>query len=501
MSVRAPSWLTKRLRRVLLFTLALAALAKGGAYLPGYSIDDYRLILVEPAIGSSLGQGRFGEALTLSVFHHVGIEPEYSQVLFVTLAIASSALLGSLIARFWGVGAAGWLAVAVAAMTAIHPYTVEIVTFRAAIGTAVLTTTLAATLLIPRRPSRRSVIVGSLLFAAGVSIYQAIVNTVGMIVVMGLALTLLRGLAGGRGWRRTLASASAKRCLALLACAAAGTVIYGLAGGVARWLSPFRFGGRAALIAPAAWQDRFHGVLDVLERRLLGPNPLSSPAGRAVLVLLLAATLATVAWRAWPFRAQRVAMAGACLILLLVGLVSTVGVVLLTKEFWTPPRVMAQSGIFWAGCLAICFVGMPRARWLAAGVAAIALLAFLGTCNRVLHEQWRLNMRDLAKANRLVARMESLPGFAGVRTVVFDRPQWFYPARIATTDHDLNISAFGPEWSQAMILKEVSGYELASAADEAAHQTALQHCATATPWPGATAVAIQGELAIVCAPR
>jgi hypothetical protein len=185
--------------------------------------------------------------------------------------------------------------------------------------------------------------------------------------------------------------------------------------------------------------------------------------------------------------------------LLLAALVWSLGPLLFLAEFWPAPRVMAHVGIFWAGVLAIAYFGLGRrARPVLAGLALLIVLSFIGANNRVFDEQLRLNRRDATKANRIVARLEAMPGFLAVRFVALDGVSWTHPLRLGTLDHDLNVSAFGAEQAKADILAEVSGYDLKLAEEDAQIAQAAAYCRGQEPWPGPRSVTIQDGLAIVC---
>jgi hypothetical protein len=131
-------------------------------------------------------------------------------------------------------------------------------------------------------------------------------------------------------------------------------------------------------------------------------------------------------------------------------------------------------------------------------VATLIVLSFIGADNRILSDQVRLNARDTLRANRILERLESLPGFPGVAFVAVDGKDWHYPLGYSTTDHDLNISAFGAEWSQVAILREVSGYDLKVTNDPGQLALAATLCRSVKPWPDPRSVMIRDHLAVVC---
>jgi hypothetical protein len=493
-------------------TLFVTALAKGAAFLPGYSIDDYNRIVQVQSLALLLQEkgerGRFGSAILNWCLKLLQLDPAYSRVFFVGCLILVSALFAALVVRFWNLDKNGWLAPAMACMVANHPYTAEIFTFRAATGIALFPLFILSLLLIPRRWSPRLMAAGSVLFAAALSIYQLVLHPSLMIVSVGAAIWLTRYLLLGstHGWpQRGVSLLSIRRVVrhrntALLGCIVFGTVLYtalstSLVTGLRVSLS-----SRTNILPFSLLDERAHVVLAELKSRILGPGPLVAPLAKGMLLLVLASALAGLLWRtrSW-FRPRPPLLALSTIALLLASLAWSLGTLLLLEEFWPTPRVLAHVGIFWAGVLAIahqCFG--RRARAALAALAALIVLSFIGSNNLILDEQLRLNHRDAQKANRIVARLEAMPGFSEVRSVVVDGSDWTYPLRFGTLDHDLNVSAFGAPWAKVDILAEISGYDLQLAQEEAQIAAAAAYCRGLEPWPGPQSVAIQGPLAIVC---
>lgn len=106
-------------------------------------------------------------------------------------------------------------------------------------------------------------------------------------------------------------------------------------------------------------------------------------------------------------------------------------------------------------------------------------------------------MRDLHKANRIIARLEEHPDFSKLKTVVIIGRQRDYPYRIKTTVKDINVSAFGAFWSKLNLLKEVSGYDFRDPTDYE-YNIAEEYCREYPKWPDSTSVTVKGEIGIVC---
>ena len=183
-----------------------------------------------------------------------------------------------------------------------------------------------------------------------------------------------------------------------------------------------------------------------------------------------------------PNRAMTSVLCLSSLATLVAAGVWSLGVVLVRVEYWPIPRTMAHVGILWAACLVLA-AGAATGRWVRGGLAVLAttiLFSFVAVNQAILDDQLRLNVRDLAKANRMIAHMEGLPGFESVRRIAFVGLQWRYPEGVMPTHWaDLNLSAFGAPWSQVPLLREASGYDLRWATDPGEKAAAKEYCSTA----------------------
>lgn len=498
----------QRFSRLFLFVLIITAVAKGGAFLPAYSIDDYLFVLRDFPSLSMLRQGRFGQAVLLQILHLIQLEPNYARVFFVSFALIASSLLAALVVRHWHVGRAGWLPVAAASVVATHPFTTEIFTFRTALGISMWAFALLALLLVPLRWSLAGLLGGAVIFALALSIYQVVLNYCLMIILISAAIGLTRLLVVGSaaGWPARVTSllslrrAVRHRTTALLACATLGTIIYLVTNAVIVRALRITMASRTQFLSPDRIGERVEAVWQVVRYRFLEVSPLLGRFLKGLLLLLLVTALAGLMARMRPWlRPWPLLLLLTVVSLLAVSLIWTVGVIVILEEFWAVPRVMAHVGIFWAGILVISHRCSSAGTRPALGVLSLLIvLSFIGSSNRILHDQIRLNARDMSKATRILARLESLPGFSGTELVAVQGTPWSYPLSYTTLDRDMNISAFGARWSKVAILREVSGYDLKPAEDDAQQATAEAYCRGARPWPGPDSVTLKDGLAIVC---
>lgn len=490
-----------RPRHPLLAVAVLTLLAKGGALLPGFAIDDWTAMANGRTglLYDVWSKARWGHWLMLKAAQALQIEFTDARILWVSAAIVSYALLGWAVVRFWGYADRGWLAVLAAAMIANHPYTSEIFSFRIGLPPAAAVAALLALMLhLAAKPSPGAW-AGSFLFAFSLSCYPIALHYALMIALVGAALLLGRWLIAGRDEPVALPKEPLRAILQFALFIFAGTLLYCLIGAVAGKLLHVQ-SDYFTLLGPAQIPARFVVVIEKISSTFLRSNPLIPPPVRALLGLVVLVLVAGLV-RTAPWRAKRAGIAAGMLALLGAALMWSVGVYLVRAEWWPVPRSMAHIGVFWAGCCLLAAELMPR-RWAYRAVVALAaliVLSFVGVNQQVFEDQRRLNARDVLMANRILARLEALPGFEHTTQVAFVGSRFSYPeGPLATTWGDLNISAFGAFWSQTSLVREASGLNLQRPYDPARRAAAVTYCSGAAPWPASEAVALRDGLAIVC---
>lgn len=484
----------------LLIVLALTLLAKGGALLPGYAVDDYGASADGPGglLVDVLEKGRVGHWLFLRIVMALQVEPNAAQIFFVSFSIAAYAFFGLAVARFWEVHGNGWLPVAAASIVANHPYTCEIFTFRVGVSLAAFVLALLSLLLFLASRPRRHLLLGAVVFALALLLYQIALHFALMIVLMGAAIALCRHLQN-RPARRPLLE---NRNIRLLLFIVFGGILYVLAGvlfGRLIGIDNVYFG----ILPPSGILPRLAEATAYILKTFARPNVLVPPAIQVTFGLVVGCLmigLIRVASRQ-PVRGSSFGLAVCIVLLLGCALLWSIGVFLFIEGWWPVPRSMAHVGIFWAGCLVLAALTMPL-RSVTVGLSAAAvvtLISFVGVNEHILNEQHRLNRRDLLQADRIIARLEALPGFDAIRRVAFVGGRAWYPIGLQRTQWgDLNISAFGTPWSQVNLLREASGYNLLWSKDPQETAAAEAYCAGAEPWPAQGSVALRGDVAFIC---
>jgi hypothetical protein len=491
-----------------LCVVAVTLLAKGAALLPGYSIDDWATSAngTTGLVWDVLWKGRGGHWLFLTVVRALGAEPNPARILYGAFGILAYAAFGFAAIRFWGLTRSGWLAVCAAAMVANHPYTSEIFTFRIGLPLAALVMAILAVLLQPRRPTISAFAARAGLFALAMALYPIALHFGGMVLLLAFAVSAFATIAPAAHEGSDLEPSGeiGSRAMDFAKVMAAGLVLYAVVtAAIARLLAidSTYFTPIALVDVPGRLLQAAKSVAQGLAfKNVLVPPPVQ--VAFFALIGLLAFRLLN------PFRAARrtdrpARFKAALLLPLLLGVAAlwSLGVFLFTAGFRSVPRNMAHVGLLWAALLIMATAGLRHrvARGTVGALAALVLFSFVAVSQHVFEDQRRLNVRDVNVANRIVARLEMQPAVTGVRRVAVVGGFAWYPAEMAPTQWgDMNISGFGAVWSQVPLLEEATGYNWIWATDPTEKAAAKAYCATVAPWPGADALTVRGELAIVC---
>ncbi|MGA9624182.1 MAG: malectin domain-containing carbohydrate-binding protein [Bryobacteraceae bacterium] len=480
--------LSKSEQIVALVALAVSLVARGLALLPACAIDDYGFLVADD-VRTELAQGRLGSVLFREVLRRLDALPPASGLVGSIALTLMLVWVGILVCRMWRIERLPVLSGLVVLFICVHPYQAEIFTFRVGLFTCAVALGLAFYGIGTCFHSKRAQIAAVLLVAAALLTYQVVLNYLAMALLFSLVFYLARLYGPGEPvtadserFGRELRSQVLTLALAV-ACAALVTLAVPL-------LFRLPLSQRTTLLKVSEF-----GTRAMLARKQLGImfalNEAVLPiATKWLLALTPLAALALAAFRS-PAGALKGLFSRRSLPFLLAiagGLLAALGVVLVLQEWWPVPRVCSQVSIFWAGMFALVFLAVsPRSRRLMLVLSGFIVLSFIGTNNHIFQDQVRLNLRDMAKANRIISRLEALPDFTPTEGVVLVGGQLGYLSPLKTVQGDMNISALFAEWSKLPLLNEVSGYNL-QRAPPAVVEKARGYCLTAPKWPSTQAV-------------
>jgi hypothetical protein len=478
---------TLRIRRTRAFgaIFAAAVVARFAAFWPAYSNDDFAFLhtpVTWDAFWTILGpNGRPGAALLLYLLAKLGGAQPHA---FIPLAAAATALMaycGYLVAhRLLEMEDERAIAL-VGTLFAIYPYFAEIFTFRITAGLYALGLSMALAAVVCAAPSRRRVAASAALLAAAMTINQSVVSVVFSLLLLAAACQFGRHT---RAWKRLFAGFAAI-ALALAFYAGVAKLI---ALGAQVSLST-----RTEMLGVSEIPLRLRQIWALAVRVYAGPEPVIPAAAKAIPLVLWALLAAVSIRRSVRDAAGLGAVAAAMSI-------SVAGIVTVTREWHTPPRVLAQSV-----CLLLvpfCVLLTAPGVWLrrmATICAFVLAFSYALSSSRVLQDQSRLNEKDRALATRIIARIEALPEFGGARRMAIVNSRWNYPDDNIVLWGDMNTSALYSPFASALFVRELAGWTISPAYGPADADTAQRYCREHESWPAPESVTIIGDLAVVCA--
>lgn len=492
--------------RIFLVVFTSLLVAKAGALLPlGYATDDMSfaagLFYNNPAV---LDQGRFTLYILRALNHALGIQPTYANVLTGLASFGAMAWASVVVCRRWRVGHDVVLGSLAGMLFALHPYTTEYYTFKTSVNTLFYEYVLTFLALHLARDRALHLVTAAVLIALALGKNQLMLNILALVILFALLLELARGLRHepGLSLRRAVERAGT---VAQLIASAAGVALYLLVNRILPLLGAANLGDEKWLPL-SAWAWRRGQLYDRVADILVGREVLITPVAKSLILLFLVLAVGLLLWRIIRARApsllQKIALAPALLSLLAAAGLSVFGVTLVSRTWYTAYRVLSGIGLFLAGVVVLVIVLSPgrKLRRLHVGVASVLLVSFAASSNRVLTEQMQTNARDFHKANRIVMRLETDPGFSSITALAIIGGA-NAPAPLASTIGDLNQSAFSRPWSQLAVLRAITGYQF-SGPTAAQQQIAREYCANSELWPHPESIQVLDDLGVIClAPR
>ena len=462
-------------------------------FVPYWSFDDYVLARQKALlVDQYLTQERplqllyqlFGNALGAPMAQVPG---PWNAVALVLLALATTWLL-----RLWDLDraqdrAGRWLAVLCGLLALCAPYFAELWSFRIAPLYYALALAPGAAALVMARERRYQgglLLLPAALVAAGLLTYQLALPALACAICGAALLAVLRAPEAPGAALRPFAPP--------LAALVAGYGLASLIGGGVRRLWGLAPDPRGALVPLASVPARAVETVRLLKQLIVHHPAFATPAQRWLLVPLVAAAGLGALWPG--VRAKRPLACVLAVLLLKAAWLSALLAAVPLQSWSTTPRVLVAMGLFWALALAAAWSLAPvRPALLALGT--VCLLGFSLVTVRLGNELLALNAFDRALMNRVIARLEALPGFEAAQTlVVTGAPD--EPAGI-TRHGDQGRSAFSTSWSPAPLFGEVLGRETRQP-EPSEVAAASARCAAAPRWPAPGSALLEGRAAVLC---
>jgi hypothetical protein len=340
--------------RVGAVAFVLCLVARWRALLPGYGgADDYRILYDQGIpLAHSISQSRPLIFVLQTALAKLGIAPPETSVLGSVLLMIALVATGIAVCRLWGIRDRYPECVVAVLFIVLHPYQAEVFTVRVTPLYLAIPLMLSFAALVTCMRSRRHWLLALAALVCSLSMYQVVLNYLAMALLFSVVFHV--AAAGDRGpcfWR-TLRSQ-----VAVIAAGIAVSMALALA---ASRISGLPIGYRGHLIAFREIGPRLHLVLAQLKVMFLGTEPVL-PVAPKLLLFALFAVMATYIIgserKSAPARAVALALGVA------VGAPLCIGAVLVLREWWPMPRVLAQTGMFWGGIFALlCYFARPGGR-------------------------------------------------------------------------------------------------------------------------------------------
>ena len=483
LEVASPFWLTRTERRIVLLVFFCAVIARFSGLLPAYSLDDYQGFLNPAAYKPTiLSQGRDVEYWLWSGLIWLGAGPPYSAVLGWIALNLTLISIGIFLCRYWQINDRPVPSALVILILLLYPYQTEIFTFRQTTLFLAVALLLAFGGMAICAADSGKWLLSSLLISLSLLIYQIALNYL-VVTLLTSTFFLIDKSWRGQRFRNWLWQAAA---------ITGGVVLFVVESRVFIHVHHLGMAVRAQVLSMTEVQHRADLVTAELGTILFRSEPVL-PVGAKILLIsvILAGCLSFAARGNWKVMIS-------FLLLVTLTLPACIGLTVVSAEWWPVPRVMAQTGFFWAAIVGFVLTSVGRALGQALTlILSLVVIIMIGNDNRVLADQLRLNRRDAAKANRIVMRLEELPDFAILKGLVLTPGRWYYASSIGSVEGDLNTSAFLPAWARLNLINEVSGYNFAAAPDSIQAQS-TEYCRSAPAWPAPKSVTSLGGYGVVC---
>lgn len=462
---------------------------------PGLSIDSYSNLDGWPPMERFVSQGRFGQFLLFQAIQGLGVDPETFATLFQGVGLACFAFTAPLFfAAFDKPGETKAFSVCIPALLLVlHPFQAEILTFSEASFSALLAIALgiAAVFIVVR--AQRMWWIGCALLIVALSMYQLVLNYVGIMVLLGLVRACVEGSAvAGPRWRSYLPTGVAT------ATTAVAVVLYLIINKLFISMLGVEVVQRGQMIRIDQLGARVGEIAELAKWVLTHPLLVQTASSvRTAFWALAIGGWGAVCWlllRNWR-RETPVALA-MVILAPLVGL----GVVMVGSTWWPVPRVLGGLvALFAAGCFWLCLYARNTASRVSVSLlAGLLLISSIAIGHRVHNDQRQLNAFDSFLAEQIMASLRALDDYSEQTpvAVVNTKMRWTHGVSLATTWMDMNISAFYVSSAIPARMTLSTGRKLNF---RQAGEQDVAACANAAVWPERGFVSIQADgSALVC---
>jgi hypothetical protein len=305
--------------------------------------------------------------------------------------------------------------------------------------------------LVARHPGRYWL--GVSLLVVALSLYQMLLNYVGLMLLFGAVQLLLRADASGTSIADRLRPMRSPVLMVLT-----GVAVYLLIGKGVVAAAGITVQSRSQLLALDAISLRVDEMRQLSVWLWKSPVIVSGAPASGIL-LWACSLLGWAAFIGWLLvRHSRASVIG----LLITALIpfAAIGIVGVTAAWWPVPRVLGGIVVAWAmGVYWLLVLSPARWRWVPAIPVALMLLGTAAVGHRIYNDQIKLNRIDRHVAGEIFRSLSMLPGYKdGTQVAIVNRNmRWAYPIPLATSYMDMNMTAFAFNGTQKGVLQMTVG--------------------------------------------
>ena len=485
---------------IIMMVVVIATIVARGTNLfqLSYAVDDYQYMSNTSYGINLIREGRFGVALLAYFTELIDSPPPLSQTFYTLLYLTSFAWVGLIVCRIWKISQHFGLSLFVSLIITLHPYQAELFTFKVSAIFICAAIILAFLGFYISSNNKINLFYSVILVALSLSFYQIVLNYIFVSLCIAFLLALSRGFNNESANMEQTSSFVELTSKFITICG--GTAVYLITNKVVLFCLNLKQYKRLHLIKFGEIPLRLSQLYQSASKTFFISEPVL-PFSLKLILLILFCWVILRQLTAVPSRTVKcyfvflLKFIPLCLITIL----GIYGVNLIVKDWWPVPRVLSAASFLWAGVTTMAFSSSytTNIRLLFYGLMTIVIFGFILVNNHIFTDQLRINMRDIQKANRIVARLEANPEFSKIRRIAIDGSKWGFPLPILTNEGDMNMSAFGASISKLSILTEVSGYDFKKATLED-EKLAAEYCKATPKWPHPDSIIFNGELAIVC---
>jgi len=490
--------------RLLLIFFAVAFVAKGGAALRGFAVDDY-------AFGQGFNKGELGVFLTQGRFLLGALDWGIDSLgvnindLYLSLGLCALLLQAALILailRFVGAANAPG-AVLIGSAMVIHPYLSEILTFRMVLPGYCVAAALSIVALeaaSSKSAGLRKHVICMLATLSMLFVYQGFLNYFAVAIIFAF---LFEAFSDVKCIDAPKESARSSNYVTLAISCALSAFMFLVILAILKRVGFIEPTGRSKFISSHEIPERMAQVWALFQSVFWKNEPITPHWLKVMLAFPVTVGVAVLCQRfIRMFRSGSTPHLLGIVIAVALLIPATVGVIVPFKDWYPVARVLPQVPVILGLLLLLSapFLKSILNGWifrLSTAMMAFIVFAFVLINNQIFADQQRINGWDRMEANRIVSRLEQRPDFSEIKFVYVGGGSWRHSARMSMIQGDMNISAFSPEYSKVPLLVEISGYNFKKASG-AQNTVGEAYCAKASPWPDVGAITVVDDLAIIC---